>query len=76
METYHDDETIIWILVAVLGILILLGLLIAFVSWLKEFQKELQYINTEINRTSGAERKYWIRQRHRLFLSIIPFVRY
>ncbi|MBQ8289002.1 MAG: hypothetical protein IJX76_09610 [Clostridia bacterium] len=76
MEPNQTNDTAIWILVALLGVLILLGLLFAFASWLKEFQKELQYINTEINRTRGEERKHWIRQRRRLFLSIIPFIRY
>ena len=30
----------------------------------------------EIGRTTGAERRHWIRQKRRLWLSLIPFVKY
>lgn len=40
------------------------------------FSTELQRLNCEINRTYGAERKHWLRKRRRLFLSLIPFVKY
>ena len=76
METNYTDESAIWILVALVGILFLFGLLVVIASWLNEFQKELKYLKSEIRRTRGEERKYWIHQKRRLWLSIIPFFRY
>ena len=39
METNYTDESAIWILVALVGILFLFGLLVVFASWLNEFQE-------------------------------------
>ena len=76
METNYTDESAIWILVAIVGILVLFALLVAFAAWFNEFQKELKYLKSEIRRTDGKERKHWIRQKRRLWFSIIPFFRY
>lgn len=55
-------------------------LLVAFAVWLavfiSRFSRELRYINNEIARTDGAERRRWLRRRRRLWLSLIPFVKY
>ena len=56
--------------------LILFGLLIKALLVLKDFSQELKYLNCEIRRSTGEERKYWIRQRRRLWLSLLPFVEY
>ena len=60
---------------------ILAGILIAFllgivIAKLAEFFRELRYINKEISCTGGAERKHWLRQRRRLWLSLLPFFKY
>ena len=70
----EDKE--LWILIALFGIVIGIGLLVAFASWLNDFSHELRYLNSEIGRTDGSEQRYWKRQKRRLWLSIIPFVRY
>lgn len=62
-------------------IYIIAGILIAFVlgaliQHLTYFIQELCYLNKEIQCTSGAERKYWLRQRRRLWLSLLPFMKY
>ena len=75
MEFDYTNDFAIWIL-AHITILFVIGLLVVFSSWLNKFQKELKYLKFEINRTYGEERKYWIRQKYRLWLSIIPFFRY
>jgi hypothetical protein len=54
----------------------LVVIIISLVSFFDTFVQELKYMNIEIRRTSGAERKRWIRQRRRLWLSLIPFVKY
>ncbi|MBR2327370.1 MAG: hypothetical protein IKA51_01985 [Clostridia bacterium] len=39
------------------------------------FFGKLKYLNLEIKRTSGSERRRWKKKRRRLFLSLIPFVK-
>lgn len=69
-------DTTTWILIA-LSVLILGSLLVYSITQsIIKFTRELHYLNSEIHRTFGAERIYWIRQRRRLWLSLIPFVRY
>ena len=64
----------------VLGILIAVIVLIGLVIWLarfvETFSKELRYLNMEIGRTEGRERMHYLRRRRRLWLSLIPFVKY
>lgn len=49
------------------------ALLIRFFGFWRSFNKELRYLNGEINRTVGGEQERWKRARRRLFLSLIPF---
>lgn len=71
-----NTDTELYCLVGIaLGIAIFL-LVIGLAIFLNDFTRELRYLNAEIDRTEGAERRYWIRQRRRLWLSLIPFVRY
>lgn len=51
-------------------------ILVKFIMWINDFSHELRYLNNEIGRTDGSEQRYWKRQKRRLWLSIIPFVRY
>ena len=60
-----------------IAIIILLILLVCKTCiFIKEFTLEIRYINNEIRRTTGNERRYWIYMRRRLWLSLIPFVKY
>lgn len=43
---------------------------------LNGFIEELKYLNSEIDRTDGNERKFWIQQRKKLWLSLILFFKY
>ena len=57
-------------------ILLFLIIFINLVIFFMEFSKDLKYIKMEIRRTCGREQKYWIRRKRRLWLSLIPFVRF
>ena len=58
-------------------VLLVLPILIVMLTlYLTAFSKELRYVNGEIARTEGAQRRYWLHRRRRLWLSLIPFVRY
>ena len=62
--------------IAAVVLLILFVILIGLIQFYNEFITELQYLNSEIERTDGEERAYWISQRRRLWLSLLPFVKY
>lgn len=66
----------IWFLVGIVAIFFLILLLFGLVTFINDFSSELRYLNSEIGRTTGGERRYWKRQKRRLWLSLIPFVKY
>ena len=45
------------------------------IRWYFQFSQQLRYLNKEIRRNRGAERKLWKRRRRRLWLSLLPFFR-
>lgn len=62
-----------------IGVAILLAVVLfmaLFVPWLRDFRRELRYINMEIERNEGREREHWIKRKKRLKRSILPFFRY
>ena len=69
-------DTFTLILLVICGSLAFLFLSVCFFARIEGFRYEMQYINGEIRRTEGSERAYWIKRRRRLWLSLIPFVRY
>ena len=64
------------ILIIVLCAIVVIPMVIGFAIFLNNFSVELKYLNCEISRTKGKERQQWIHQRRRLWLSLIPFVKY
>lgn len=48
----------------------------ALIVFFVDFFRELRYLNKEIQCNYGAQRRYWVRQRRRLWLSLLPFVKY
>lgn len=63
-------------LIAAVVLLLLFVILIGLIQFYNEFITELQYLNNEIERTDGEERAYWLSRRRRLWLSLLPFVKY
>ena len=70
----NDGNIVIIALVGLLVLVFALPFLLRFAQFLNDFTQELKYLNVEIRRTSGKERKYWIRRRRKLWLSLIPFL--
>lgn len=60
--------------VVVVG-LVLLFLVFGVARFAAGFLKELRYLNSEIARTDGEERRYYIQCKRKLLLSLMPFVR-
>ena len=71
-----NGDTLFYFVTAIFVFIIFIALLIFFVQWIISFRTEYRYVKNEINRTYGREKQYWKRQKRRLLLSIIPFVRY
>lgn len=72
----NNANPIVIFAIAAVVLLILFVILIGLIQFYNEFITELQYLNSEIERTDGEERAYWISQRRRLWLSLLPFVKY
>ena len=73
MNTELDNFTIalLVIIIVFFAIVFLAGL----ITKIHNFRQELENLNREIARTDGAERKYWKREKRRLWLSLLPFCR-
>ena len=76
MPPANNSDTELYMLIGIATVFFLFLLLFGLVSFFDDFFHELKYLNSEIMRTVGAEQRYWIRQRRRLWLSLIPFVKY
>lgn len=72
----QDSDLFMIIIAIIIGAIIALLLLIEAVVFLQRFSKDLNRINREIQRAAPEERNYWLRKKRRLWLSLIPFVRY
>lgn len=72
----NDNDTILYLLVGVVAVGFLILLLFGLVQFINDFTRELKYVNNEIGRTYGREKRYWLARRKRLWLSLIPFIKY
>ena len=72
----NEIDLLLYFLLGMLALFFLLGMFFSFARFVNDFAHELRLLNSEVRRTVGAERRYWIRRRRRLWLSILPFVRY
>jgi len=75
MPESNSDVAFYWIAGIIVAFFLMI-LVAGLVSFFRNYSRELKYINLEIQRTDGTERRYWIRKRRRLWLSLIPFVKY
>lgn len=66
----------IGLMIGLIAVIVLPVLLFSLARLVTDFSKELRLLNIEIDRSEGAEREYYLRRRRRLWLSLIPFVRY
>ena len=72
----NNPDTELYLLVGIIAAFFLILLLFRMVSFFNDFSRELRYLNSEIGRTTGTERRYWVRKKRKLWLSLIPFVKY
>lgn len=69
----EEDHGFILNLFVIFFVAVVLALLVMKIV---DFQAELRYVNSEIYRTHGEEKDYWKARRKRLWLSLLPFVRF
>ncbi len=75
MTQTGNDTGLLVIFVLVLLFLVSL-LLVSFIRWVLDFRWELKRLKSEIGRTRGREQERWKRKKRKLWLSLLPFVRY
>ena len=63
-----------WILAIIIAFFAIL-LIYSVILFFMHFSKELRYINEEIRRTEGAEKRLWKRRKRKLWLSLLPFTK-
>lgn len=67
------SETVYNYLIAISIIAIAVLLIFRLVLRLWNLKRDIKYVNMEIRRTRGSERKHWKKEKRRLWLSLIPF---
>lgn len=75
MPEQNTNEELYW-LIGFFAVVVLIGLIVWFSKFLNGFSRELRQLKNEIQRTKGEERTYWMERKRRLWLSLIPFVKY
>lgn len=70
-----ENDPVTYIIIAIIILFFAVLFLVAIVSRLYDFSRELDFINREIKRTAGGEQNYWKREKRRLWLSLLPFYR-
>ena len=74
-ETYEAQTN--GILLFLGGTIVLFVGVVWFSSFLNKFQRELRHLNSRIEQSiNERERMHYVRRRRRLWLSILPFVKY
>ena len=76
MPETNNSNTELYLLICIAAVFLLILAIVGLSMFINDFSSELKYLNKEIGRTEGADRKRFIRQRRRLWLSLIPFVKY
>ncbi len=75
MPETHTDITF-YLLIGIAAVCVAIFVLIGGVLVFDDFSRELRNVNNEIKRTRGTEQKYWIRRKRKLWLSLLPFIKY
>ena len=70
-----ENNPIIIILLAIIGLFVLTFLIVGLAVKISAFSREREYINTEIERTTGAAQRYWKQKKRRLWRMLLPFYR-
>ena len=70
------ENVLLYLFIAAIALFLIGILLYHLALFFNKFMITLKYINTEIHRSEGDMKKYWLRRRRKLWLSLIPFVKF
>ena len=70
-EQQIDNE--VTLLIAVIATIFSVIFLIYFAATYTRYSQEMKYIESEIRRSEGSEKRYWIKKKRKLWLSYLPF---
>ena len=76
MSEANSPDILFYLLIAVTAGFVFILVLYKLCLFFNQFSQRLRYLNNEIGRTYGAERKRWLAKRRKLWLSLIPFVKF
>lgn len=69
-NTDYNSEFILFLIVFLIVFLAIIAFVL--IVWIP-FRDELRYIEMEINRSQGGEKRYWEREKKKHYLKLIPF---
>ena len=72
----NNIDSIVGVVFLLIIAFLVILLIIVLAIKVNSFSQKLDYIKMEIQRSRGEERRYWIREKRRLWLSLLPFCRY
>jgi hypothetical protein len=75
MNAINSSSTFPFLLFFLSVAILFVLLLLRFILFFHDFLRKWRYLTSEINRTNGLERRYWILLRKRLVRSLCPFTR-
>ncbi len=75
-DTMLDESTIYIFITIVCCFILFLFFAVGLAMFANDFNCELRYLKNKIKSTSGAERRSWKRRKVRLWLSLLPFIKY
>lgn len=61
---------ILALIIILSGVILAVFLITSLIIRIYDFLKQIKYINIEIRRSGGAEKRYWLLQRRQLWLSL------
>ena len=72
----NSTSVFLYIAIAIIVIFVLGIFAYNTVLFFNKFSITLKYINTEIGRSEGEMKAYWLRRRRKLWLSLLPFLKF
>lgn len=69
----QQTDPTVTIMITVIAIFFAIVFLVYFTATYTKYSQEMKYIESEIRRSEGSEKKYWIKKKRQLWKSFLPF---
>lgn len=74
--TQTGNDAGLFVVFLLVSLFLVSMLFVSLIRWVLDFRWELKRLKSEIGRTKGREQERWKRKKKKLWLSLLPFVRY